>query len=350
MNVCDIQDFSMKDIVDPDPKRFRRQLSGIINFVKFREDRLLMYTTLSTETDKLMESQQTLRDENEDLRRQLDELKAQAAEDEPAHEQLNVQIEDLEGSIEELNKDQAKQKFEMQGMKKNKKDLTDDIMGVQFELQNVKTEIDDLERQVVHSPRRIKRDITEIQAQLAAEKAEAATLEAQIRDQGTSLAVADKGMQDTAKVQAALQEVEAEFQKCTSTQAVVDDRKSQLTANGAELAEVASQRQAWKKQLTRLEDKITKNGADSEVKIESAKHALELARSELAEEQSGERQLAEAAAHTDKQLQETQQLIVGEAEAGQKSIVQAVENYKQLQTNVQSYNRKLLGEISNSRC
>ena len=102
--------------------------------------------------------------------------------------------------------------------------------------------------------------------------------------------------------------------------------------------------------------------------------------------------LVEAAAHTEKQLQETQQLIVVEAEQGEASIARAVEvappphsprcychhalpnnnahlapipcccyclsllllpfllqqNFKTLQSNVQSYNRKLLGEISNA--
>ena len=325
MAVCDIKDFSMKDIVDPDAKRFRRQLSAIINFIKFREDRLTMYSALSTETDKLSEAHGLLRDENEDLRRQLDELKAQAAEDEPAHEQLDEQIDSLEAAIEELNKDQASQKFEMQGMKKEKKDRTDDIMGVQFELQNVKSEIEDLERQVVHSPRRIKRDIAEIAGQLAQEKQEAAVLEAQIRDQTASMVVADKALLDAAQVQEALDLVQTEIKSRASSQAVVDERKAQLEANSVELAEVTSQRAAWKKQLTRLEDKIAKTGADSELKIEAAKQALEAAKEELAEELASERQLVEADAHTKKQLQETQQLIVVEAEQGEASIVRAVE-------------------------
>lgn len=45
--VCGVQDFSMKDLLAPEPKRVRRHLSAVINFAKFREERLVMYAELA---------------------------------------------------------------------------------------------------------------------------------------------------------------------------------------------------------------------------------------------------------------------------------------------------------------
>ena len=43
----------MKDILTPDPKRVRRHLSAIINFAKFREERLVMYSELAVKVKKM---------------------------------------------------------------------------------------------------------------------------------------------------------------------------------------------------------------------------------------------------------------------------------------------------------
>ena len=49
MSVCGVHDFSVKDFVAPESKRFRRQLSGVINFAKFREEQLATFTELTVQ-------------------------------------------------------------------------------------------------------------------------------------------------------------------------------------------------------------------------------------------------------------------------------------------------------------
>ncbi|KAJ1408444.1 kinetochore protein Nuf2, partial [Ochromonadaceae sp. CCMP2298] len=39
MEICEIPDFTIKDLMSPTAARLRRHLSGIINFAKFREER-----------------------------------------------------------------------------------------------------------------------------------------------------------------------------------------------------------------------------------------------------------------------------------------------------------------------
>lgn len=45
---CGVQEgFNVRDLIKPDPKRTRRNLSAIINFHKFREERLAVYAQFS---------------------------------------------------------------------------------------------------------------------------------------------------------------------------------------------------------------------------------------------------------------------------------------------------------------
>ncbi len=43
-------EFSIQDLIKPDPKRVRRILSAIINFAKFREERMSVYETFTQKT------------------------------------------------------------------------------------------------------------------------------------------------------------------------------------------------------------------------------------------------------------------------------------------------------------
>ena len=38
LRICGYYEFGFKDLASPQPKRFRKQLSAIINFLKYRED------------------------------------------------------------------------------------------------------------------------------------------------------------------------------------------------------------------------------------------------------------------------------------------------------------------------
>ena len=96
METCDVTDFSLKDIHQPDAKRFRRQLSGVINFVKFREDRLVMYTELSKETDGLSSDHHMKKQQLDELQRELDAENAKAAAQADAHKELDAEIAELE--------------------------------------------------------------------------------------------------------------------------------------------------------------------------------------------------------------------------------------------------------------
>lgn len=50
----------MQDLYKPDSNRLRRNLSGIINFAKFREEKLVPYTDMQESVEHLLEDTATL--------------------------------------------------------------------------------------------------------------------------------------------------------------------------------------------------------------------------------------------------------------------------------------------------
>ena len=62
-----------QDICKPDPARLRRNLSGIINFAKFREEKLAPYAEVQEEADALLDEAARLEDHNARLVRAPDQ-------------------------------------------------------------------------------------------------------------------------------------------------------------------------------------------------------------------------------------------------------------------------------------
>ena len=107
MHICGVNDFIMTDYTKPDPKRLRKQLSAIVNFAKFKEERLDMYHKITAPRDEFLERHAQLTVENQQLETQLEELRdATAAQREEAAE-IDRESHAHEKEIDQLNKEQV---------------------------------------------------------------------------------------------------------------------------------------------------------------------------------------------------------------------------------------------------
>ncbi len=53
MTKIGVDSFSIRDIINPNGPRLRRILSAIINFAKFREDRMVLFEEFSAQSVRL---------------------------------------------------------------------------------------------------------------------------------------------------------------------------------------------------------------------------------------------------------------------------------------------------------
>ena len=125
MAICGIPDFGIRDITNPNHKRLRRQLSGIINFAKFREERLQMYGELNMQREGVMDKLRQVQEDNGSLNGQLEQLRQQSAGEVKIIEEVEKECGEIEGKIGTLNKEQAAIRHESGELKKQANDLKD---------------------------------------------------------------------------------------------------------------------------------------------------------------------------------------------------------------------------------
>ena len=94
-----ITDFTLQDVLKPDTKRLRRNLSAVINFVKFHEDRQPGYIELTEQTDTFVQRKAALEEENERLVTEVNEANRQRQQEKPEEEELRADNEKREVTV-----------------------------------------------------------------------------------------------------------------------------------------------------------------------------------------------------------------------------------------------------------
>lgn len=75
MNAAIVPDFNLQDLTRPNPKRFKRQMSALVNFHRFREDRVREFDSLTAEAEELDQRRATLVAEVRDMSEAIEDHK-----------------------------------------------------------------------------------------------------------------------------------------------------------------------------------------------------------------------------------------------------------------------------------
>lgn len=156
MKICGLpDDFGWKDLHSPTPKRFRRQLSAAINFVKFREDRLQMYSELHDQRDELLSGLFEVTEEQSSLKSQLKFSIRDAKKRCDEVGMIEKKCSSLEVEITSKNKLQSSIRQESTELKKRANELKDKIATSILAINEMKAEKNILMSKIVKDTKKI---------------------------------------------------------------------------------------------------------------------------------------------------------------------------------------------------
>ena len=243
MKICGIMDFGLRDVTNPNNKRLRRQLSGIINFAKFREERLQMYGELNLNREELGEKLKQMQEDNNELNRELDQLKQQSEGEMEIILAVEEECKEIEIKIGALNKQQAAIRHESGELKKKANDLKDRNATISLAIQEGAAEEKKLTGQVVSSPERVRKEMSNATERLDAERKESLELE---RDAVKMKAASESSQRVAKDVTKTLTEVDATVtieetlrsstEEIKITHAAIDEKAEQEMETAAVIA------------------------------------------------------------------------------------------------------------------
>ncbi|NXX95114.1 NUF2 protein, partial [Centropus bengalensis] len=155
--ICRINDFQIADVLNPKTKRTARFLSGILNFVNFREIRRDVYLELQLNYKSSMEKHQQLETTNREAALKLEKLNTVPVEHQEEVKKLTDSIRELE---QLLRQDYRRKQTALQEVISQKKsdisDSTRKLNEIKVAMAALKEEQEQLRSKIVASPEELK--------------------------------------------------------------------------------------------------------------------------------------------------------------------------------------------------
>ena len=256
MAVCGIYDFTMKDLMAPTGKRLRRHLSGILNFAKFREERFALLAELKGHRESLITTYNTSKARKGELSRKLSQLQEQTRDEAATISNIEVNCRNIENVISELNHKQAEMREEIADLKQDNSKLKDTLSARNVYLEELLHSKRKLQGQIVSSPGRFRKQITDVAASLQEEQQSIRSAERKHREIMAWSMHVDECLSGVGAAQDTLNELHVEASKHSDAANALEDLRQQVSTKRDALRALELNVHQLQRQTARSEEKL----------------------------------------------------------------------------------------------
>lgn len=286
METCEITDFSLKDIFAPSQSRLNRQLSGIINFAKFREERIHVLYELNQQSSVLLDQLGTISDSNDSANSRLLMLREQTKEDMEILRTLENDCNTFETEISELKKQQAEEENRISDLNYEIQQVENLIADTYKSLEDLSGEHKRVSQQVVSSPEKFRKQILDVGQALQHEQKDCKIAEKRVRELTSWLVNVDDASSEVVAALESIQEVRSEVEKQKVMISELDNQKQNSDLQRSALSELQQNCQQHQRQASRAEEKLVQLRKQSAHRSEETRKTLDELHKQLVEAES----------------------------------------------------------------
>ena len=208
MLISGINDFGMQDLYSPTPKRFRRHLSGIINYIKFSfEKQSTFINEINEQKEELIGELLSIQQEQDTLNQQLHAAKEDAEKRWNEARVVDDDCGEIEVEIAKQNKLQTAIRQESENLKKKQNVLKDKIATAELVIQELGVKERKLSSQVVESPDSLKEENQFQSTQLEQERKLCDDAEQKAKGLNRCVSTVTKAQDDVSEITAFMKQV-----------------------------------------------------------------------------------------------------------------------------------------------
>ncbi|KAA8495536.1 putative kinetochore protein nuf2 [Porphyridium purpureum] len=341
MDASGIPDFSMRDYLYPEFQRLRRLLSGVINFAKFREERLVRFQELAVKSDGIQERKVQLEQENASLKARLETLLRERRAHEPEVNELQESIRTHITEMSHLSSQQAVLQNEIQELKTAVAEISDKLAETKLTLLNELQEKSRLQAQIVQSPDRVRQEIEFMQEQIDEESANVSSVEQRSRaleKRSEALEQCEDELRELLKI---MEDCEREMERLKNIQKETKEQRSRILEQENERHALDLSEAHIARQISSIEDRVVKVQQQARERRTGAKTMLQQLRVDLDEAARDKRGMAEKAEANWQVTQETQIKIRELKESHIENVTALTNKYHTLEQSVLRYHKQL---------
>jgi kinetochore protein Nuf2 len=265
------------DLQRPTSARTISALSAIINFAKFREDRLTHYNQLTEESDALMDEKEALVAERAELADELAKLKAVRKAEAPRLAGVQAQCDELEDEIRRMNVAQAEMTDKAHGMKDELHALKEGAAQLRDEAARLAEHIQHLTQRVVESPEKMQAHIDELREAIAHEESLVESAESLSNCLYVRSEALSKIERDVAKSVELLHQASQDCERAKQHRKTAKKHQAALDATTRQIEELVDKKKHAEQMLAKCRAKMAKLGDTYKAKHADAENLLNAA-------------------------------------------------------------------------
>merc|ERR1740117_2580426 len=166
-----VEDFSMKDIWDPQAKRLRAVLSGMINFCRYKESQTSVITALKQEVQALDSVRLELVDKSNVVGHELAEAQAQHSAELQDMWSAENELQEVTSTVDKLNKQKATADRVLENAETKLESAKERLTQGEQRAEQLRENIASLQEQVAESPEGLEQEVQELQLAIRQQKA-----------------------------------------------------------------------------------------------------------------------------------------------------------------------------------
>lgn len=272
--------------------------------------------------------------ENANLRQRLQLLQDQSAAEAKVITEVEEDVRNIETTINGLNDEQAALRQDYAEAKKRSNNLKDETANLSLALEEKYALKKRLQGQIVQSPDRMRKEMSDATNALETEQNDARQAERHAREIAARLVAAQEAEQDVNAALKALYEVRAEIEKHTTMLHALRDKKTQVAMSNERLQEMVDAQDELARNTQKMEQKLATLRQQGKRRGMELQKALEQLQQDLIEAETDKRTVAQKAEKAAAEAHKLQRQIEMEAAQQQEEIQDMVQAYQRIENAV----------------
>jgi kinetochore protein Nuf2 len=347
MAVVQVPNFHISDVYKPDFKKTVRNLSAVINFIKFRSERIRTLSQFHKEEDELIEQQAHAEEQQRGLQASLQALRNQLAAEEPQVQQLTQETQELEMQLGKSNKIQYQLQGDIRVIRQRVSELTDSVKNKKFIIVAAKQERQRLKAQVIQSPEKLRKSITDLEEGVENEKKALNATEAKARELRARLDCLEKIEKEVLQSVTAMEECGTEIEKVKQQKTTIHVIQERIVDRQAHSRELESKEGQIKRQVQATLDKQARFEEQQAAKQDAAKTSLEEVQRERGHAQKENEEIQAKIEQNEERIKRVQKKIAERRREHKEQLDILNEKFDQLEAQVHEYHHHLLRAMRN---
>jgi kinetochore protein Nuf2 len=341
MRRCGVPDFTLRDLTKPEYTRTRRNVSAVINFAKFREERVARYEATQGESVAMEQRYRAAQRRNA-------ELKAQIAKIERAKDSDKESEEETKAAVSALRVKHADASRRAEAAMAKKAVASDELNALNAEaakssaeLAAAEAEKTELEAKIVHVDPERTATLKLLTHKCAEAQKRLDEATAETRDVEARLAGMKDLARDIAKTTEYMEEVVLAHRKKKEASTKAKDAKKKLAAMEERQYEIEAKVETLKRQEANCAEKLNRLKSQGELKRHAAEASLKAAKEELEAVKARKEANTARSAEENNQLQLLRRQMREAQETHAVEVEALLKNFASLREQVSRYHAQL---------